>query len=416
MSKQRRTREGREAERPAREGKANAPDIAEEAAGDPNDQAEGAGPELDGTDPADRRSCPRAPIEAEISLTSEHNLYAGIANDISEGGVFVATYQPLPVGTAVAIELSFESIGGPRVLVNGEVRWHRGDGVTSRAAPGMGLRFLDLQDDFRAWIADFVRQREPEFFEETPETAGSRRVLPTAELAAAASRGSGAAAHSKLLFSLGLVGLLGLVGAVAMTMLRGPAVPPPRAAARATQEEGGTPTLARAAEGDRQGRAGAKTEPGASTAQGAKATSLEVAESAAKVAAPAKAAEPAKVVEPAAKVAAPAKVTAPAKPAKATDPGLVVAAHLRPCFKPISKAVDLKVALYVESAGRVVRGFVTGLRGTVLAASVVSCARERVRGLQLPLTLPRADFVEWRLTLEPTEARATLVKPRRLAP
>ncbi|MBK6849928.1 MAG: TIGR02266 family protein [Proteobacteria bacterium] len=387
MSKQRRARNGREAVTPA-EGATALPGDPIAASSSPAGAAgESAEPAVD---PADRRACPRAPIEAEISLTSEHNLYAGIANDISEGGVFVATYQPLPVGTEVAIELSFEGVGGPRLRVNGEVRWHRGDKVASRAAPGMGLRFIDLQDDLRQWIAEFVRQREPEFFDETPETAASRRGLPTAELAAAASRGSGAAAHSRLLLGLAMAVLLGLVGTVAFTMFRGPAATPPRAARAAAQaspaaEPGPTPAASNAAAPDDD-----------SPAAGDDAQRR-----------PAKEA-PTNEAAPAAQPAAPT--------AKAVDPGLIVAERLRSCFGRITASVELKAALFVQPTGRVVRGFVTTRRGTPLAADLLRCTRERVAKLQLPLTLPRADFVEWQLTLAPTGARATLTKPRRLAP
>lgn len=342
----------------------------------------------EGATASNRRAWPRAPIEAAISLTSQHNLYAGIANDISEGGVFVATYQPLPVGAEVAIDLSFEAVGGPRLLVNGEVRWHRGDTPSGDAAPGMGLRFLDLREEARQWIAEFVRQREPEFFDDPAEGAANRRVLPTAELAAATSRGTGAAAHSKLWFGLGLAGLLGLVFAVALTMFRGPTAPPPRALPAAARVD------------DRSAAVGAPNSPAAAT------RSDEATKPPPGQAAPVAAAE----AQPQDPAVAPASAAPPA-----VEPGMLVAARLRPCFPGPTTPIELKVALFVQPTGKVVRGFVTTRRGAPLAPAVTRCTRDALRALALPLTLPRAGFVEWTISLTSGGARAKLIRPRSLA-
>lgn len=343
----------------------------------------------EGATASNRRAWARAPIEAAISLTSQHNLYAGIANDISEGGVFVATYQPLPVGSEVAIDLSFEAVGGPRLLVNGEVRWHRGDTPSGDAAPGMGLRFLDLRAEARQWIAEFVRQREPEFFDDPAEAAANRRVLPTSELAAATSRGTGAAAHSKLWFGLGLAGLLGLVFAVALTMFRGPTAPPPRALPAAARPN------------DPLAAATAPTTPAAATPADART--------------PPQPSTPAPVAAAKAPPSTPAAGPTAAAASPTTEPGMLVAARLRPCFPGPTTPIELKVALFVQPTGKVVRGFVTTRRGVPLAPAVTRCTRDALRALALPLTLPRADFVEWTVSLTSGGTRAKLIRPRSLA-
>ena len=46
----------------------------------------------------ERRRLPRASLATELSLYSGSNFYAGFTEDISEGGVFVASYAMLPVG------------------------------------------------------------------------------------------------------------------------------------------------------------------------------------------------------------------------------------------------------------------------------------------------------------------------------
>lgn len=46
---------------------------------------------------------PRVFIEVEIGLTTESHIYTGLSLDVSTGGVFVATYDPAPPGTAVSL-------------------------------------------------------------------------------------------------------------------------------------------------------------------------------------------------------------------------------------------------------------------------------------------------------------------------
>lgn len=105
----------------------------------------------------------RAPLEIEVTLESEHNFYCGITNDISEGGVFVATYQPPEVGTVVEIELA---LAGRVFRVLGEVRWLREVRASCEGCPpGCGVRFVDLDAQARAAIADFVCERDTVLYE-----------------------------------------------------------------------------------------------------------------------------------------------------------------------------------------------------------------------------------------------------------
>lgn len=112
-----------------------------------------------------RRAAPRASLCAEITLGSDSNFFSGFTNDISEGGVFVATVNLLPLGTP--IDLAFNLPGGPRIEGKGEVRWLREfDERTPDAFPGMGIKFTDIPLPSVAAIHAFAEQREPMFFPE----------------------------------------------------------------------------------------------------------------------------------------------------------------------------------------------------------------------------------------------------------
>jgi len=113
---------------------------------------------------ASRREHVRIPIEVEVSLSSEHNFFVGWSENISEGGLFVATHQLQPIGTRMELTLVVPPLLQPTNLA-AEVRWLRKvDELTSDCMPGMGLAFIGLTDETQAAIMQFLAtQREALF-------------------------------------------------------------------------------------------------------------------------------------------------------------------------------------------------------------------------------------------------------------
>lgn len=111
----------------------------------------------------ERRVAPRTELQADVSLYSETNFWAGFTEDISEGGLFVATYELLAIGTQT--ELVFELPTGHEVRTRAEVRWHR-QTSGSETMPGMGLRFIDLSPEDHRVIQGFVKHRSPLLWDE----------------------------------------------------------------------------------------------------------------------------------------------------------------------------------------------------------------------------------------------------------
>jgi uncharacterized protein (TIGR02266 family) len=109
---------------------------------------------------SERRKHDRRSLEAEIGVYSETNFYTGFSQDISEGGIFVATYDLEPIGSR--IDLEFVLPDGHVVRVHGEVRWVK-DPIESDSFPGMGIRFIDLSPADLEAIQEFVSNREPLF-------------------------------------------------------------------------------------------------------------------------------------------------------------------------------------------------------------------------------------------------------------
>ncbi len=107
---------------------------------------------------AERRIQERVDLEVDIGLHSATQFYAGLSNDISEGGLFISTIRPLPVGSELTI--SFVLPGGHAVTTRGRVAW-LSTPRDEESRPGMGVRFVRLEPEHRAAIDKFLKYRPP---------------------------------------------------------------------------------------------------------------------------------------------------------------------------------------------------------------------------------------------------------------
>ncbi len=106
---------------------------------------------------------PRERIEANLGATTESNFFVGFSGDIGEGGVFVATYTTLPIGTAVEMLVTLP--GGFEKTILGTIRFVR-DPMDMDSEPGVGVRFEHLGDEARDLILRFIRKRPPLFYDD----------------------------------------------------------------------------------------------------------------------------------------------------------------------------------------------------------------------------------------------------------
>ena len=112
-----------------------------------------------------RREHNRFSVELEVSVMSEHNLYAGLAENLSAGGLFIATHKLQKVGSKIELNLRMPDSEEEFPIV-GEVRWVRLYNEHSDTSPGLGVRFLDLPPGAAVAIERFIAQREPLFFDD----------------------------------------------------------------------------------------------------------------------------------------------------------------------------------------------------------------------------------------------------------
>jgi uncharacterized protein (TIGR02266 family) len=104
-------------------------------------------------------------IELEVDFASDSNFYVGFSENLTAGGVFVATYVLRPVGSIIDLSIRLAGEDEPLQL-RGEVRWIRELSWASDLWPGMGVRFDAISPENEARIRDFLEAREPLFFAE----------------------------------------------------------------------------------------------------------------------------------------------------------------------------------------------------------------------------------------------------------
>jgi uncharacterized protein (TIGR02266 family) len=115
---------------------------------------------------SDGRAHRRLSIELEVTMQSDSNFYMGLAQNLSNGGLFVATHLVQPIGTVVELALRVPNRRAPLALV-GRVRWIREFSDALEVPPGMGIEFEGISEEDSRAIGEFLVARTPLFFDMT---------------------------------------------------------------------------------------------------------------------------------------------------------------------------------------------------------------------------------------------------------
>jgi uncharacterized protein (TIGR02266 family) len=116
-------------------------------------------------------------LSLAITMQGVYNFYAGLSEDMSEGGIFIATHHALPIGTPVVLSFTLPDSDEP-MTVHGTVQWLRGPDATASwetnfgggadapgITPGIGVKFDDVDRAALRAIRTFVTRRSPVFFD-----------------------------------------------------------------------------------------------------------------------------------------------------------------------------------------------------------------------------------------------------------
>jgi uncharacterized protein (TIGR02266 family) len=109
---------------------------------------------------SERRQYPRVPVALNGSVRTENHFFASKTENLSVGGLFLATENLLPVGQH--LELVIQLPDCPPIELTGEVRWVRGLQPGKKlTGPGMGVMFRDVPERARKAIENYLAWEEP---------------------------------------------------------------------------------------------------------------------------------------------------------------------------------------------------------------------------------------------------------------
>ena len=102
----------------------------------------------------ERRTSARAELVVRVSYSSVDEIFSEFARNINEGGIFIETETPHPVGSEVSIHFMLPGCDRPIAAIS-RVAWTSPGGPNEAA--GMGLRFEQLDPETRRRIDELVR-------------------------------------------------------------------------------------------------------------------------------------------------------------------------------------------------------------------------------------------------------------------
>jgi type IV pilus assembly protein PilZ len=106
---------------------------------------------------ANRRRAVRLQHELPVAYRSVGSFITDWATNISQGGLFINTRKPLPVGTVVKLIIQLPGTGFPFDVTGRVTRVAEWDNHLN-VAPGMGIEFTDLDGVKLERIQAFVER------------------------------------------------------------------------------------------------------------------------------------------------------------------------------------------------------------------------------------------------------------------
>ncbi len=99
-------------------------------------------------------------------METDHNFYTGLTQDISSGGLFVATGIAYSVGDRMVVRFTLPGRHEP-IIADAEVRWVRDTRFMRTDSPeGVGLRFTSLTPEGKEAIESFLERRDSLFYDD----------------------------------------------------------------------------------------------------------------------------------------------------------------------------------------------------------------------------------------------------------
>ena len=99
----------------------------------------------------------RTAIELKVEYKRLNAFFADYTTNISKGGTFIATDEPMDLGTEFTFNLAVPGVE-EAISINGVVRWIIGKESTDERGPGMGIEFLYKDEKDRRRVETMVEK------------------------------------------------------------------------------------------------------------------------------------------------------------------------------------------------------------------------------------------------------------------
>jgi len=105
-----------------------------------------------------KRQYPRLEMGVHVKyMDHEGHVCEGVASVIGGGGLFIEKFNPLPQGTDTHIEFSLPA-SQKIITAQAKVVWTRNKFVEKYLYPGMGIKFVEIAEEDRIELMDFVNR------------------------------------------------------------------------------------------------------------------------------------------------------------------------------------------------------------------------------------------------------------------
>ncbi len=106
---------------------------------------------------AERRREDRVEAELEVQYRTAQEFLAAYSKNISGGGIFIRTQQPLTLNRPVVVRFTLPGVDH-RFEVQGIVVWTNSTPSRTSFPAGMGIKFLHMKKEDSELIADFINK------------------------------------------------------------------------------------------------------------------------------------------------------------------------------------------------------------------------------------------------------------------
>lgn len=113
------------------------------------------------------RQADRLQHELLVAYRTVDGFITDWAVNISKGGIFINTRNPLAVGTTVRLIISLPDTAFPFDLTGRVARVNEFDNPSNQV-PGMGIEFIDVDEEKRTRIERFVERLRKELPDQPP--------------------------------------------------------------------------------------------------------------------------------------------------------------------------------------------------------------------------------------------------------